>query len=167
MSVQSGPEPTARIFEPPPFHAVLHPHRSLGNSGFAVLMGVLTVVSFAVGTAFLLMGAWPVFGFFGLDVLLVYLAFRLSYRAGRLFETVDLEQGKLDIARVHPSGRREAWSLIAYWVRVELKREETGACDLALASHGQRLSLAAFLSPPEKVDFADALSRALAPYRSR
>jgi len=152
--------------EPEPFHAVLRPNRSLGRTGFVVLMGVLTVFSLAVGTAFLMIGAWPVFGFFGLDVALVYIAFRVSYRSGRLYETVDLEDGQLDVQRVHPGGRREAWSLIAYWVRVELTRHKTGACDLELVSHGRRLGLAGFLSAPEKSDFAGALTRALAPYRS-
>jgi uncharacterized membrane protein len=165
--VAMAAQPEVPSGEPQPFHAVLHPHRSLGGSGFAVLMGVLTIVSVALGTVFVMVGAWPVFGFFGLDVILVYVAFRLSYRSGRLFETVDLAKGRLDIARVHPCGRREVWSLIAHWVRVEVKREESGACDLALASHGTRLSLARFLSAPEKIEFADALARALAPYRAR
>lgn len=162
MAVQSA----APNSEPPPFHAVLRPHRSLNSFGFAVLMGVLGLVSIAAGTGFLLLGAWPVFGFFGLDVALVYLAFRLSYRSGRLYETVDLADNQLDVARVHPNGHRQEWSFIPYWARVELKREETGACELELASHGRRLSLASFLSPPEKVEFAGALSRALAAYRA-
>ncbi len=62
--------------EPTIFSAVLTPHRSLGSIGFLVLMIVFGVISFIAGMAFLLMGAWPVFGFFGLDVLLLYWAFR-------------------------------------------------------------------------------------------
>jgi uncharacterized membrane protein len=151
--------------EPPPFRAVLQPNRSLGPTGFAILMGLVGVVSVAVGTMFLMMGAWPVFGFFGLDALLLYLAFRVNYRSGRLYETVELAAGRLDVARVHPSGKREAWTLAAYWVRVDFTREETGACELALVSHGRRLVLARFLSAPEQEAFAGALTRALAAYR--
>ena len=55
-----------------------------------ILMAVFGGVSFITGIAFLLKGAWPVFGFFGLDVALLYIAFRLNYRSGRLYETVDL-----------------------------------------------------------------------------
>ncbi len=76
-------ETTGEIcFEPPPFHAVLRPNRSLGRTGFALVMALLAGASVLVGTMFLLMDAWPVFGFFGLDVVLVYLAFRMSYRSG-------------------------------------------------------------------------------------
>ena len=67
---------------------MLTPHRSLGPTGFLILMAVLGGVSFAAGIVFLLVGAWPVFGFFGLDVLLIYCAFRLNYRAARAYEEV-------------------------------------------------------------------------------
>ena len=154
-------------FEPPPFHAVLRPHRSLSQAGFVIVMAILAGVSFLLGTMFLLMGAWPVFGFFGLDVLLVYLAFRHSYRSGELYETVDLANGQLDVARVHPGGSREYWSLPAYWVRVELTRRENGACGLELVSHGRRVMLARFLSPAEIADFAECLKRALSYYKAR
>lgn len=153
-------------FEPPPFHAVLQPNRSLSRTGFAIVMALLAGASFMVGTVFLLMGAWPVFGFLGLDVALVYLAFRLSYRSGRLYETVDLANGQLDIARIHPDGKREFWSLPAYWVRVELTRYEYGACELELVSHGRRVMLARFLSPSEIADFAGALKKALSFYKA-
>lgn len=65
-----------------PFRAVLTPHRSLSPRGFLILMSVLATVSFATGLLFASIGAWPVLGFFGLDVGIIYLAFRLNYRAG-------------------------------------------------------------------------------------
>src|SRR3954452_10753057 len=66
--------------EPTLFCALLTPHRSLGSVGFVVLMTVVAVVSFVGGVAFYLIGAWPVGGFFGLDALLIYWAFRVNYR---------------------------------------------------------------------------------------
>ena len=59
------------LAQPELFSALLTPHRSLNRTGFVVLMVFLSVVSFAAGLAFLLMGAWPVLGFFGLDVLAI------------------------------------------------------------------------------------------------
>ena len=84
------------------FRAVLYPHRSLGPTGFLILMSAIGGVSFITGMAFLLKGAWPVFGFFGLDVALIYAAFKLNYRSGRLYETVELTPETLTITRVHP-----------------------------------------------------------------
>ena len=63
-------------FDPGPgetaiFSALLTPHRSLDRTGFLVVMTVVIAVSFAAGVAFLIMGAWPVVSFFGLDALAV------------------------------------------------------------------------------------------------
>ncbi len=58
----------ANELEPTIFSAVITPHRSLGRVGFLLLMAIFGAVSFVAGMAFLMDGAWPVFGFFGLDV---------------------------------------------------------------------------------------------------
>ena len=70
--------------------AELRPHRSLGRAGFVALMAAVSLASFGAGAAFALAGAWPVLGFFGLDVALVWLAFRLNFRGGRLVERLRL-----------------------------------------------------------------------------
>lgn len=143
------------------FRAVLHPHRSLGPTGFLVLMSAIGAVSFVTGMVFLLMGAWPVFGFFGLDVALIYFAFRLNYRAGRLYELVELTPEKLTVTRVHPSGKHESFDFNTYWVRVRLAEGPQGRTDLRLASHGHELSFGRFLTDDERRDFSGALSGAL------
>ena len=86
------------------FAAILTPYRSLGPRGFLVLMGLIGLVSFIAGLAFYSIGAWPVMGFFGLDALLVYGAFKLNYRDARKFEVVDLKGDCLTVRRVSPSG---------------------------------------------------------------
>lgn len=143
------------------FSAVLTPHRSLSPKGFVILMTAVGVVSFTAGFAFVLMGAWPVVGFFGLDVLLIYVAFRLNYRSGRLYETVDLTKDALTIRRVRPSGRVESWSFNPYWVRLTVARRPGQTAQLALSSHGDTLVFGVFLTDGEKEDFADALQSAL------
>ena len=74
--------------EPPIFSAVLTPHRSLGPTGFLLFMLVLGGMSFAAGVTFLLLGAWPVFGFFGLDVRWSTGRSASNYRAARAYEEV-------------------------------------------------------------------------------
>jgi uncharacterized membrane protein len=124
-------------------------------------MAVLAVVSFAIGTAFLLMGAWPVFGFFGLDVVLVYLAFRLNYRAARLRETVTLTDESLDVSRVQPSGAEKRWALEPTWVRVMFEGVDTHRARLILRSRDMALQIGAFLAPLERQDLAKAIDSAL------
>ena len=148
------------------FQAVLYPHRSLGPKGFLVLMIAIGSVSFITGMVFLMKGAWPVFGFFGLDVALVYLAFRLNYRAGRLYEKIDLTPQALTITRVHPSGQQESFDFNPYWVRVFIAEGPQGRTDLRLASHGREFAFARFLTDDERREFSHVLSGALAEARA-
>ncbi|MBL26094.1 MAG: hypothetical protein CMM50_00890 [Rhodospirillaceae bacterium] len=154
------PEPNSAA-EPPLFDAVLYPHRSLGRRGFRIFMSAVIAVSLALGGGFWLMGAWPVFGFMGLDVLLIFLAFRSNYRHARLSETVRLTREKLTVQRFLPDGRVRAWDFQPYWLRVEIDRPEEHDCQLSIASHGQKLIIGSFLSPEERLDFAKALREAL------
>jgi uncharacterized membrane protein len=142
------------------------PHRSLSPSGFVVLMTAVCIVSFGTGTLFYLLGAWPVIGFMGLDVALIYIAFRLNFRALRLYETVDLTQDALTVTRVAPSGKAESWSFNPYWVRLSLEERIGRSSELSIASHGRRLVFASFLTDSEREDFASALSSALSAAKS-
>lgn len=161
----AGPQDPSQP-NPSRFRAVLTPHRSLGPKGFMVLMAAVCAVSFATGLFFFLLGAWPVIGFMGLDVALIYVAFRLNFRALRRYETVDLTQDALTVTRVAPSGKSQSWSFNPYWVRISLAPRLGRSSELSLASHGRRLVFASFLSDEEREDFASALSAALASARS-
>lgn len=140
---------------------VLTTYRSLSPRGFVILMSLLALVSFVAGTVFLIMGAWPVFGFFGLDVLLIYIAFKLNYRSGRQYETVELAPSLLKLTRVAPSGKAEQFDFNPYWVRVVLTERLDGHNTLALASHGETFPFARFLTDDERREFADVLKDAL------
>lgn len=147
------------------FDAILVPHRSLGPTGFLIMMTAIAGVSFVSGIVFLLKGAWPVFGFFGLDVMLVYLAFRANYRSARLYETVRLTREALEVCRVTPSGRRTNWRFEPYWLRVEMDDPPGHDSELVLTSHGRRVAIGAFLTADERLDFARNLRAALASWR--
>ena len=148
------------------FSAVLTPHRSLGPKGFMVLMAAICLVSFGTGTLFFMLGAWPVMGFMGLDVALIYIAFKLNFRALRLYETVELTTDALTVTRVQPSGEAQCWSFNPYWVRLSVSPRVGRSTELSLASHGNRLIFASFLTDDEREDFAQALSSALSATRS-
>lgn len=157
-----GPESGPR----PQFDALLHPQRSLSDTGFLILMAVLVGISFVAGMAFLSIGAWPVLGFFGLDVLLIYIAFRLNYRSGRAYQTVRLTDTELIVRDVDPRGRERSWRFEPTWLRVELEEPAGPRSALALCSHGGTLVIGAFLTPEEKQEFAQALRQALRDWRA-
>jgi uncharacterized membrane protein len=145
---------------------VLYPNRSLGTTGFAVLMTAIVLVSVAVGAGFMMVGAWPVTGFLGLDVLLVYLAFRWNDRQARRAEFVRLDGDGLSVRRLEPDGRSQCWRFEPYWVRVSL--EQVGRHDrrLVLRSHGRQVVIGAFLTQDERQELAHALEAALREHRA-
>jgi uncharacterized membrane protein len=148
--------------EPTIFSAVLTPHRSLPHVGFLVLMIVFGGVSFITGIAFLMMGAWPVFGFFGLDVLLLYWAFQFNYRSAAAYEQITVTPTALMVRKVSYRGRAREWVLNPLWVRLDKQsHEEFGIERLFLVSRGKQLVIANFLGPNEKASFARELGRAL------
>ena len=162
MTPRNGPTAECHASEPALFSAVVTPHRSLSHAGFLIVMAAVGGISFVAGTAFLLLGAWPVFGFFGLDVLLVYWAFRVSYRRANAYEQVTVTPSELTVRQVNHKGRASEWTLNPVWVRLErIVHEEFGIERLFLVSHGRRFAIANFLGPREKESFAHALSAAL------
>ena len=126
--------------------AVLYPYRSLSRRGFILFMAALAAASLIAGVTCLAVGAWPIFGFFGLDVALVYVAFRVNYRSARQYERVRLTERSLTVERVSARGRSRRWRFEPYWIRVVFdETDETNS--LALASHGRTLVLGSFLAP--------------------
>jgi uncharacterized membrane protein len=151
-----------RMAQPELFSALLTPHRSLNRTGFLVLMGLLSAVSFAAGLAFLLIGAWPVFGFFGLDLLVIYWAFRINFRRARATEEIWVTPSELRVRRVSHRGHVVEFVLNPLWVQLEQKTHaEFGIEKLYLVSKGRRLAIASFLGPDEKASFSKALLAAL------
>jgi len=155
-------DPVTDPVEDPLFlDAVVYPHRSLSPSGFLIVMGLICGCSFTVGLLFFLVGAWPVIGFLGLDVLVVYIAFRLNYRAARAYETLKLSDRRLEIVQVDPSGRGRRSEFETAWLAIEMDDPPHRRSKLILRSHGRRLEIGTFLTPAEKLELARAIRRAL------
>lgn len=144
------------------FDALLTPHRSLSPRGFLVLMAVICTISFTAGWIFLLMGAWPVVGFLGLDVLLIYVAFRINYRRARTYESLRLTPRALTVRRVSHWGEASHWRFQPTWLQVLMDDPPHHNSQLTLRSHGRSLVIGRFLTPDERLDLARALRTALA-----
>jgi uncharacterized membrane protein len=149
--------------EPTLFSATITPHRSLGRTGFVLVMLLVGGFSFIGGIVFYLIGAWPVVGFLGLDMALVYWAFRANYRAAAAYEKVTVTASELRVRKVSARGKAHEWMLNPLWTRLEREaHEEFGLLRLFLVSRGWRLKIASFLGPRERESFAKQLAAALA-----
>ena len=148
------------------FSATLRPHRSLGRRGFLALMTVIAGLWFVTGLYFAALGAWPVLGFVGLDVLAVWIAFRLNYRAARAYEDIEVSRSALVIRKVGPSGRTQEIRFNPQWVRLEVQRlHDEGVTRIAVRMRHTRVPVGAFLNPEDRKSFAIAFGAALAEAR--
>ncbi|MGU3492650.1 DUF2244 domain-containing protein [Xanthobacteraceae bacterium A53D] len=161
MTVANDP-PVDMDADPIVFTATLVPHRSLSRRGFVCVMALIGGISFAAGAVFLSMGAWPVFGFFGLDVLLVYLAFKANFRAADAREYIRITPSLVEVRHVPARGRGWVARMNPFWTRVKRQDDEDhGTLALSLVSQGRETVVGGFLGPAQKGELADDLSAAL------
>ena len=138
------------------FEAVLYPNQSLGKKGFAILMGLIVLVSLLVGAGFALAGAWPIADFLGLDVLLLYFAFRLQFRDASRADFIRIDGQSLCVRRLMPNRKDREWRFDIAWVQIVVEEKR-----LLLRSHGEELMIGAYLTVDERLSLADALKQAV------
>ena len=146
------------------WQATLTPHRSLTREGFYVLMGLVILVNLEVAGMFVALGAWPIAGFAGLDVLLVWWAFKVNFADARKLERISITEHELVLDRMSEKHLPEQQRFVRRWVRVELEedRERELIGRLLLISGRTRVAVGEFLAPEERRTLAQALKSALA-----
>lgn len=150
----------------PVFDATITPHRSLGQNGFRIVMALVCLSSVVSSVPFVVLGAWPVAGFFGLDVLALFIAFHVNFRHARAFERIVVTPLEILLRKVSHHGREAVWRFSPTWTRLERQTDpDYGLLGLKLVSRGQSVTVAGALSPAERAGFADALGSALAAAR--
>ena len=145
----------------------LWPYRSLSIEGFRIVIGSIALALSIVGIGFMMMGAWPVLGFLGLEIAVVWFAFKLNYRAGRLIETIFISKSGVTIERTDWRGRPASQHIDSPWVTAELVPKTARRRKLMLSVHGNTVEIGAFLPPIEKPALAKALNDALLRMRSQ
>src|SRR5262245_37326629 len=146
------------------FRATLRPYRSLDRTGFIILMAVLIALNFAAGTAFYLLGAWPIAPFLGADVGLVWWAFRKNYNDALKEEQIEVTAHELILRRFDRDKQREELHFTRNWVKVELEedKERDLIGRLFLRFRGERTEIGRFLGARDRKEAAALLRAALA-----
>ena len=149
--------------KPKTWRATLTPHRSLSREGFLILMSVIVGLNLTVGMFFYVIGAWPVVGFMGLDVTLIWWAFRANFADARRAEHIEITSDELVLRRLAEDRPAQEQRFARRWVRVELEenRERELVGPLYLRFGGKRTEIASFLGAQERLSFAKALKAAL------
>ncbi len=143
-------------------NVTLVPHRSLTTRNLSIIVACVGVVSFCASLPFFFMGAWPVAGFFGLDVFLLYIAFRASSRSARAYEHVVITYFDMMLRKVTAKGREQIWHFTPCWTRVKLdEHEEFGVQSILVMQGKKQVEIARFLGAEEKAEFAKSFKSAL------
>ena len=152
--------------ERPIFEALLYPHRSLSQRGFFILtIGTFVIVA-AYGGLFLVLGAWPIFGFLGAEWLLFWWLLRTHFRGDRRAERIRLYADRLVLQQIDPKGRVAESSFEPYWLQVVLKERGFEDPALLLRSHGRAVEIGTFLGAGERRQFAQELQTVLTRWRT-
>lgn len=136
------------------------PYRSLSIQGFRVIIGFFAIALTGLSLGFMMLGAWPVVGFLGLEIGIVWLAFRMNYRAGQLVEKVHISTSGVTIERTDWKGSSKQHTLDSPWVSAELFPPKAKRKKLLLKMHAESFEIGAFLPPVEKPALAKALNDA-------
>ena len=153
--------PTVPRSAQPIFRVDLFPPRSLSRRAARNIVLFVAGLTTTIGLIFWSVGAWPVIGFLGVDVILLSLAFYFSFRSAWQEERIELRAENLRVTRISVRGDRQQFDFQPYWLRVILQRGEDDQCSLFLQTHGKSLEIAGFLGADEKTDLAEKLERVL------
>jgi len=128
---------------------------------FAVVMAVVALFSFIAGMVFLSVGAFPVLGFFGLDALAIWLAFRASFRSQRQETRIRITADALDLYHKHPGRRDRHETLPTAFARISLETKPSLPSELQISYAGRTFVVGRVLAPEERESLADALRIAI------
>lgn len=137
----------------------IKPHRSLGPIGFLVMFALVAIINMMAGLFFYHLGAWPVLAFLGLDVLIVWYAFRKNFIDANQFEILERDCGDLVLRRFVRGVEVEVSRFIKCWTRIEMSSEEEpiSAGRLYLVTRGRRTEIGSCLGRAEKTRLSEAI----------
>jgi uncharacterized membrane protein len=143
------------------FTFVARRNNSLSSGGRLLALGSLAVVVFAISLGFALNGAWLVFPFAGVDILVVYLAFRYVEQCAGDYEYIAFDGDKIVVGR-QLRGRAERFEFNRYWAQAKLVEAYGGERGrLLLRSHGKEVAFGVHLTAEQRAEVARRLAEHL------
>jgi len=144
---------------------IIEPNQSLSHPAFIAVMLILGLITLGLSIFFLYLGAWPVLGFLGLDLALLFLAFKLNARSLKIVERVCMNDREVMVAR-ESAQCKECWIFDSYWLNISIKNGPRGKGYIQLSSHGFSIHIGAFLTIPERQELVKKLRASLVESRS-
>lgn len=128
----------------------LEPSKSLRPEGANLILVILGGFGLVISGSFMVFGAWPVFGFMALDVLLICIAFQAQYRRSNRGQEITISNDKIEIKYFKGGVCVKTILLNKYWAKLEQFNCFNRRSKLMFSSHGKFSEIGEFLSLKEK-----------------
>ena len=145
----------------------IYPNQSLTPKSLLLLMFLITIPASFIGVTFFILGAWPVLGFMGLEVLLIYIAFKVLFYKNKFYEHIILDREKLSIFFKKQNNTITKIELEPTWLQVQIENIYENEDILTISSHGKKIILANFLIPEERVKLAKKIRYGLREWKNQ
>ena len=133
-------------------------NNSLSSSGRLLVFGFILTVSLGIAVAFaLVFGAWPIMTFAGIEMAVLYLAFRYVDRHAADYERITIRGDRVSV-EVREGSDVTRFELNRSWAQVVW---ESQSARLALRSHGRELEVGRHLCKEQRSSVARELAREL------
>jgi uncharacterized membrane protein len=152
---------TMQSADAPLFEIRMAANSSLSVRGLQVVIVLLTAASLLIGVFFWRMGAWPVPGFCGVEVLVAVLLLRRNARGACATEAIVLSRASLLLRRTDVRGQTSETRLVPFWLRVELLDRPAAPVRVRLVGHGVSEEVGGLLGEDARRDLARTLRAAL------
>ena len=146
--------------------AYLSPSVAIKLSAVRWILSLFGCVCVLVGVTFALIGAQPVLGFMGIEIVLLFAVYQFCVRNSRMAEQIILSGQSLLFRRIDRYGNISITNLEPLWLRIEIGGAKGVFRHIVLASKGRTYNVGVFLTPEEKVVLLNTLQRALMKLRT-
>jgi|TARA_B110000483_G_scaffold13173_1_gene14992 uncharacterized membrane protein len=145
----------------------IYRNQSLTTRGLYILMFFITIPASYIGISFYVLGAWPVLGFMGFEILLIYIAFKILFYKNKFYEHIILDSEKLNILFKKKNKIIKKIELEPTWVQVKIEKIYENEDTLIVSSHGKKIILANYLIPEERLKLAGKIKSGLREWKNQ
>jgi len=146
--------------------AHLTPSVAIKLSAVRWILSLFGCVCVFMGVTFALIGAQPVLGFMGIEIILLFAVYRFCVRNSRMAEQIILSGHSVLFRRIDRYGNISITNFEPLWLRIEIGGAKGVFRHIVFASKGRSCNVGVFLTPEEKVVLLNTLQRALRKLRT-
>ncbi|HKA39436.1 MAG TPA: DUF2244 domain-containing protein [Burkholderiales bacterium] len=139
------------------FRRVIRRNNSLSSTGRLVAFALIFIVSIGIAVAFATFGAWLILPFAGLEMLVLFIAFRYMERHAADYELIEIDGDTVKVEWAN-GGTLLRGAFNRHWAQVVSNEDGSR---IALRSHGRELEIGRYMNDEQRLDLARALKRRL------